>query len=93
VDVAGAESLRQRLEQQAHWRQAEAVRDGRQSATDPDIDELESMEYRRRLYAPRIVHGTVVRLHKELSDGVWMSNIMAVPALEGAELPDDALVA
>jgi hypothetical protein len=93
VDVAGAESLRQRLEQQAHWRLAEAVCDGRQMATDPDIDELETMEYGRRIYAARLVHGKFVRLHKELSDGVWVSHIVPVPALEGAEVPDDALVA
>ena len=93
MDVAGAESLRQRLEQQAHWRQAKAVRDGRQSATDPDLDDLESMEHGKRLYTPRLVHGKVVRLRKDLSDGVWVSNVVAVSALEGAELPDDALVA
>ena len=40
MDAAGAGELRKRLEQQEHWRQADAVRDGRQLPSDPDVQEL-----------------------------------------------------
>ena len=40
MDAAGAELIRQRIEQHEHWRQAQAVRDGSQSAVDPDRDQL-----------------------------------------------------
>jgi hypothetical protein len=51
MDAAGAEELRKRLEEQSHWRQAEAVCDGRQPPTDPDLAELEATGDNIRYYA------------------------------------------
>ena len=50
MDAAGAEELRKRLDDQQHWRRAAAVRDGRQSATDPDAAELDSVDGDIRYY-------------------------------------------
>ena len=71
MDAAGAERLRWRIEQQEHWRQAEAVRDGRQPSVDPDLYELESLENGLRLYSPRMTRDGLMRLCKRLVDGVW----------------------
>jgi hypothetical protein len=79
MDAAGAQELRRRLEEQAHWRQAEAVRSGEQPATDPDILELEEIGDGIRYYArdrqrltlegrPAIV---TFRTIKQLVDGRW----------------------
>jgi hypothetical protein len=79
LDAAGAEELRKRLEEQRHWRQAEAVRDGRQPATDPDQLELEEIgegvryygrEQQRTTLAGRPVLITL-RMTKTLVDGSW----------------------
>ena len=84
MDAAGAEELRKRIEEQRHWEQAEAVRDGRQSATDPDSFELEELVDGVR-YCGRDEQVTVVdgrrslvtyRLTKALVDGWWQrSNV------------------
>jgi len=84
MDAAGAEELRKRIEEQRHWEQAEAVRDGRQSATDPDSFELEELVDGVRYYG-RDEQVTVVdgrrslvtyRLTKALVDGWWQrSNV------------------
>ena len=50
MDAVGAAELRKRFEEQEHWRQAEAVRDGRQPATDPDSLELEELGEGTRHY-------------------------------------------
>jgi hypothetical protein len=84
VDAAGAEQLRRRLEQQAHWRQAEAVRDGDQPACDPDAHDLEEIGERTRYYTrdrqrltvdgrPAIV---TFRTVKNLVDGRWELSII-----------------
>jgi len=73
VDPAGAQSLHLRIEEQEHWRQARAVRDGQQPATDPDSDELDRIADGIRFYSPRSVHGELVRQCKRLSEGVWVS--------------------
>jgi hypothetical protein len=73
VDPAGAESLRVRLEQQAHWQTADAVRDGRQPSVDPDRADLERIENGVRLYTEQIIHGVRVRHCKQLVEGVWVS--------------------
>lgn len=62
----GAQILRARLEQQEHWRQAEAVRNGGQPAVDPDAWELEELGEGLRLYATREQHRRVVNGHDEL---------------------------
>ena len=82
MDAAGAEELRKRIEEQRHWEQAEAVRDGRQSATDPDSFELEELVDGVRYYG-RDEQVTVVdgrrslvtyRLTKALVDGWWQTS-------------------
>ena len=50
MDAAGAGELQRRIEEHQHWRQAEAVRDGRQPAADPDAQELEEIGDGLRLY-------------------------------------------
>ena len=77
MDAAGAEELRKRLEEQQHWRQAEAVRDGRQPATDPDSFELEEIGDGVRRYGHEQQRMTVdgrpalvtVRMTKTIVDG------------------------
>ena len=79
MDAAGAEELRKRLEEQAHWAQAEAVKDGRQPASDPDAQELEEIgdgiRYYERGEQRTTVDGraavVVVRMVKQLVDGEW----------------------
>ena len=80
VDPAGAEQLRLRIEQQAHWRQARSVLDGRQPAMDPDGSDLDHLESGLRVYASRIARGQVVRQHKRLIDGLWISETVAETA-------------
>ena len=77
MDAAGAEELRKRLEEQAHWAQAEAVKDGRQPASDPDAAELEEIRDGIRYYGRDEQRTTVdgraavVRIVKQLVDGEW----------------------
>jgi hypothetical protein len=71
VDAAGAVRLRWRIEQQQHWRQAQAVIDGRQPAIDPDSDDLQSVGDGIRLYSARFTRDGTLRLCKRLVDGVW----------------------
>jgi hypothetical protein len=71
LDAAGAEKLRWRIEQQQHWRQAQAVLDGRQPSVDPDQNDLEMFESDLRIYASRSTRDGVVRLCKRLVDGAW----------------------
>lgn len=80
MDSKGAQTLRARLEQQEHWRQAEAVERGEQPATDPDAWDLEELKEGLRLYGIREEHRQLVdgrpalviqRLTKRLVDGRW----------------------
>jgi hypothetical protein len=71
VDAAGAESLRLRIEQQQHWRQAEAVLDGRQPTVDPDMDDLVSLGDGIRVYSERFTSEGPMRLCKRLVSGLW----------------------
>ncbi len=79
MDCAGAEILRQRLAQQENWRQALAVRLGRQPAIDPDGHALESFRgfvrhYRARHRLEPSDGGTELvtrRFSKRLIDGGW----------------------
>lgn len=83
MDAAGAEELRKRLEAQEHWRQAEAVRDGRQPATDPDSSELEELGDGVRYYGRDLQRTTVagrpvlvtLRMTKNLVDGAWETSL------------------
>ena len=93
MDAAGAEELRKRLEEQRHWQLADAGRDGRQSATDPDSFELEELVDGVRYYGREeqvtVVDGrrslVTYRLTKALVDGWWQtSNVReSVRYLEG----------
>jgi hypothetical protein len=79
MDAIGAQELRKRLEQHQHWPQAEAVRDGRQPATDPDQRELEEIgdgvRYYDREQQRTVVDGrpalVTVRMVKRIVDGEW----------------------
>jgi len=80
MDSLGAQSLRARIEQQEHWRQAAAVIRGAQSATDPDAGDVEDIGDGVRLYATREeqrqeIDGrptlVVRRLTKRIVDGRW----------------------
>ena len=86
MDAAGAGELQRRIEEHQHWRQAEAVRDGRQPAADPDAQELEEIRDGIRLYGweeQSTVDGRAatvsLRVVKRLVDGHW----------ERDEVPDD----
>ena len=71
MDAAGAASLRRRLEEQEHWRQADAVRDGRQPRVDPDKDELVSLGDGIRVYSLLRTRGPARRWCKRLVEGLW----------------------
>ena len=78
MDAAGAGELQRRIEEHQHWRQAEAVRDGRQPASDPDAQELEEIRdgirfYGRERRATGDGAATIVsvRVVKRLVDGHW----------------------
>jgi hypothetical protein len=64
VDANGARALSARIEQHQHWREASAVRDGRQPSTDPDAGILVGIVGGVRLYADG--------LEKRLVDGAWV---------------------
>ena len=67
MDAEGAQHLRRAIEQQAHWRRAAAVQEGRQAARDPDVSELVEFEHACRRYRSR--DGRV--FEKRLLDGCW----------------------
>ena len=79
MDAAGAELIRQRIEQHEHWKQAPAVRDGEQSPVDPDRDELLELVEGTRIYGLQerheIVEGahalTTYRVQKRIVGGHW----------------------
>jgi hypothetical protein len=77
--IAGAGELEWRIACQTHWRQAEAVRDGRQSACDPDGESVQELGDGFRVYQARAIErqrdglSWVVyeQLRKQLVDGWW----------------------
>jgi hypothetical protein len=72
--IAGAGELERRIAEHAHWRLAEAVRDGRQSATDPDASRLIELGDSVRLYGPEtpgIQANGAGGFEKRLVDGWW----------------------
>jgi hypothetical protein len=68
MDAIGAQHLRRAIEQQRHWRQAVAVREGRQPVRDPDVSRLVDFAGLRRRYRSR--DGKV--FEKRLFDGCWI---------------------
>ena len=79
MDAAGARELRWRIEQQQHWRQAEAVVDGRQPTVDPDMNELVSLGDGIRVYSERFTSEGRFRLCKRLVGGLWEPGTIADP--------------
>lgn len=98
LQVAGALSFR--LAQQEHWRQADGVRDGRQSHVDPHGAELEELGDRVRVYRLHEAHGRIdgrqavitQRLVKRLGpDGIWESDLV-VDSYQHVGGPDVAVI-
>jgi hypothetical protein len=81
MDIGGARILSERIAQQKHWAQADAVRAGRAPAIDPDAERLTEMRDGLRVYESDIVstavggrRARVTRVFcKELVDGEWRS--------------------
>ena len=71
--------LRKRIEEQEHWAQAPAVRDGHQARFDPDRDELRELGSGVRLYGYEQRHEVAEgrralvtwRVCKRLHRGYW----------------------
>ena len=84
MDVAGAAELQKRIEEQAHWQQARAVRDGRLPPRDPDALELEEIRDGIRLYRREqrrtVVDGraavVTVRVVKQLVGDEWQRSLV-----------------
>src|SRR5690348_14289050 len=90
VDAAGAAKLRWRIEQQQHWRQAQAVLDGRQPSVDPDMEELVSVGDGIRIYSERKTSEGQLRLCKRLVEGVWETSTFDEELQTGATLGREA---
>jgi len=90
VDAAGAAKLRWRIEQQQHWRQAQAVLDGRQPSVDPHMEELVSVGDGIRIYEERQSSEGKLRLCKRLIDGVWKNCTLDDEVEVGGTLARDA---
>jgi hypothetical protein len=82
MDATGARQLRTRLDDQEHWRRADAVVRGDQPRVDPDAADLEELGDGIRLYGTReesrrVVGGipgiVIERLTKQLVDGWWQT--------------------
>ena len=80
MDATGAKTLNQRIADQEHWRQAQAVRDGLQPTIDPDAWQLVETREGLRLYDIREQQRQTVegrpavvtqRLTKRLVEGWW----------------------
>ncbi len=68
MDAVGAQHLQRSIEQQRHWRQATAVREGRQPVRDPDVSELVEFDGEPRRYRSRDGR----EFEKRLLDGCWI---------------------
>jgi hypothetical protein len=83
VERVGAEAVTFRVEQQAQWEQAKAVREGRLPRIDPDGVDLQEIDDGVRIYRSREVPGTMdgrpailsQRLVKRLANGNWESDV------------------
>ncbi len=85
MDANGARALAERIAQQEHWRQAAAVRDGRQDASDPDAETLVMIGHGVRLYRGETheelrdgrVTKVVTHLRKMLVDDRWETSVVS----------------
>jgi len=83
AERVGAEAITFRVEQQAQWEQAEAVRDGTLPRIDPDGVDLAEIEEGIRIYRSHDVPGTMdgrpailsQRLIKRLANGNWENDV------------------
>jgi hypothetical protein len=79
MDAAGAKELRKRLDEQEQWREAAAVRDGRQAPVDRDARQLEEtgegIRYYDRETSQTLVDGepalVTARMIKRLVGDYW----------------------
>lgn len=95
MDANGARQLQKRLEAHEHWCQAEAVADGRQPASDPDVRELEEIGDGVRHYGRDVVRTKVdgrpaqvaTRMTKTIVDGAWETSHVhdSVQYLDGVD--------
>jgi hypothetical protein len=75
--TTGARQLDWQIRCHQHWRQARAVRDGLQSARDPDADDLIELGDGIRLYLihergrASVIRNGGVQLRKTVVDGWW----------------------
>ena len=84
MDRSGADVLRKRIEEQEHWEQAAAVRDGHQPNIDPDRDELRELGSGLRLYGYEQRHEVADgyrslvtwRVCKRLTQGYWERDLI-----------------
>lgn len=68
MDAVGARHLCRAIEQQAQWRQAAAVRVGRQPLRDPDVSQLQEFSGTVRRYCSPDGES----FEKRLRDGLWL---------------------
>ena len=81
MDIEGARILSERIAQQRHWAQADAVIAGRSPAVDPDAHRLTRMSPGLRVYNTEVMRtlvegrpATLTRVFcKRLVDGDWQS--------------------
>jgi hypothetical protein len=79
MDIEGARILSERIAQQRHWAQADAVIEGSNPAVDPDAHRLTEMRPGLRIYDTEVLRtildgrpATLTRVFcKELRDGEW----------------------
>lgn len=82
MDIVGAQQLRRRIEEQRHWAEAPAVRDGSQPGADPHAPELEDIVDGTRLYGRETAHERVEgrhalvtrRMTKRVVEGRWTTS-------------------
>jgi len=70
MDAEGALVLRDRIERHQHWLQADAVRDGRQPARDPDSADLVQCAGALRRYESSLGWP----YEKRLVNGLWVAH-------------------
>ena len=68
MDAIGAQHLCRAIEQQEHWRRADAVREGRQELRDPHVADLVEFTGPSRRYVAQ--NGEL--FEKRLLDGAWV---------------------
>ena len=73
MDPKGAQHLRRRLDNHAHWQRAAAVQNGEQLRADPDPPDLIEFDEEVRRYRDGLC--------KRLVDGCWIAALEGVTAV------------